>query len=221
MANQSVTAQTIKRLPMYLNLLKSMPDGDSAADYISATTIAKALKINDVVVRKDLASISTSGKPKTGYLRCQLIAEISDFLGYNNADNAIIVGAGRLGKALIDYPGFKEYGLNIVAAFDADISLAGKTESGKEVFHISEMESLCKQRKIKIGIITVPAHCAQEVCDEMLKNGITAIWNFAPVHLDAPDYILIQNENLAASFAVLSNRMKENLKENIVKEMSE
>jgi len=171
---------------MYLSYIKGLPE--DAPKNISATTIAEALQLNDVQVRKDLASVSSSGKPKVGYNVKDLIAELEAFLGYNDIDNAVIVGAGSLGKALLNYSGFKAYGLNIIAAFDL---CEEPTEfQGKTVFPIAQLESFCRKVNIHIGIITVPASSAQEICDLLVNSGIRAIWNFAPVHLVVPDGIL-------------------------------
>ena len=118
MVNRSISKQTLLRLPLYLNYLKQF--GENQPEHISATTISEALRLNHVVVRKDLASVSTAGKPKIGYKTADLIAELEAFLGYNDVDDAIIVGAGKLGKALLTYKGFRDCGMNIVAAFDID-----------------------------------------------------------------------------------------------------
>ena len=123
-----------------------------------------------------------------------------------------MIGAGKLGRALLGYSGFSEYGLNIVAAFDANPQLVGQTESAKPILPLSELERVCCKQKIYIGIITVPAAHAQEVCDLLIANGIKAIWNFAPVHLDVPHGILVQNENMATSLAVLSKHLSAQLK---------
>lgn len=193
---------------MYLSYIKGLPE--DAPKNISATTIAEALQLNDVQVRKDLASVSSSGKPKVGYNVKDLIAELEAFLGYNDIDNAVIVGAGSLGKALLNYSGFKAYGLNIIAAFDL---CEDPTEfQGKTVFPIAQLESFCRKVNIHIGIITVPASSAQEICDLLVNSGIRAIWNFAPVHLVVPDGILVQNENMASSLALLSNHLREQMK---------
>lgn len=193
---------------MYLSYIKTLPE-DSPKN-ISATTIAEALQLNDVQVRKDLASVSSSGKPKVGYNVKDLIAELEAFLGYNDIDNAVIVGAGSLGKALLNYSGFKAYGLNIIAAFDL---LDEPTEfQGKTVFPIDRLESFCRKMNINIGIITVPAQSAQEICDLLVKSGVRAIWNFAPAHLVVPEGILVQNENMASSLALLSNHLREQMK---------
>lgn len=205
---QNISKHTLQRLPMYLSYIKGLPE--DAPKNISATTIAEALQLNDVQVRKDLASVSSSGKPKVGYNVRDLIAELEAFLGYNDIDNAVIVGAGSLGKALLNYSGFKAYGLNIIAAFDL---CEEPTEfQGKTVFPIAQLESFCRKVNIHIGIITVPASSAQEICDLLVNSGIRAIWNFAPVHLVVPDGILVQNENMASSLALLSNHLREQMK---------
>jgi len=198
------------RLPSYLSYLKSLPEGDN--EYVSATTVAMALGLNDVQVRKDLACVSKKGRPKLGYVTEELIKDIESFLGYDDLNDAIIVGAGRLGGALMSYDGFKEYGLNIVAAFDVDESKVGTEICGKKVLPMDKMAELCERMKIRIGIITVPAHAAQMVCDMLVKSGIYAIWNFAPTHLKVPDNILVQQENMAASLAVLSAHLAEAIK---------
>ena len=204
----NISKNTLQRLPMYLSYIQGLPE--DAPKNISATTIAEALQLNDVQVRKDLASVSSSGKPKVGYNVKDLIAELEAFLGYNDIDNAVIVGAGSLGKALLNYSGFKAYGLNIIAAFDL---CEEPTEfQGKTVFPIAQLGSFCRKVNVHIGIITVPASSAQEICDLLVESGIRAIWNFAPVHLVVPDGILVQNENMASSLALLSNHLREQMK---------
>ena len=204
----NISKHTLQRLPMYLSYIQGLPE--DAPKNISATTIAEALQLNDVQVRKDLASVSSSGKPKVGYNVKDLIAELEAFLGYNDIDNAVIVGAGSLGKALLNYSGFKAYGLNIIAAFDL---CEEPTEfQGKTFFPIAQLGSFCRKVNVHIGIITVPASSAQEICDLLVESGIRAIWNFAPVHLVVPDGILVQNENMASSLALLSNHLREQMK---------
>ena len=203
----NISKHNLQRLPMYLSYIQGLPE--DAPKNISATTIAEALQLNDVQVRKDLASVSSSGKPKVGYNVKDLIAELEAFLGYNDIDNAVIVGAGSLGKALLNYSGFKAYGLNIIAAFDL---CEEPTEfQGKTVFPIAQLGSFCRKVNVHIGIITVPASSAQEICDLLVESGIRAIWNFAPVHLNTPEGILVQNENMAASLALLSKHLSERL----------
>ena len=202
---EKISTAVLQRLPLYLSYLRSLGDGEP--ENISATALAAALEMGEVQVLKDLAMVSDGGRPKVGYRRLALISDIEQFLGYDNTNNAVLIGAGKLGRALLGYTGFSEYGLNIVAAFDAAAEKADIDESGKPVLPMSELKSLCTDRNILIGIITVPSTCAQEVCDELISNGVKAIWNFAPVHLDVPAGILVQYENMAASLAVLSKHL--------------
>ncbi len=209
---QSISTQTLHRIPLYLNYLRSLPEDGS--ENISATAIAEALGLNDVQVRKDLAQVSSGGRPKIGYVTKRLIADIEEFMGYNDTRSAIIAGAGNLGRALFSYGGFSEYGLELVAAFDVDDSLIGTSIAGKPVLSFDRMKDLCQRMKIRIGIITVPADAAQQVCDQMVESGILAIWNFAPVHLNVPAGVLVRYENIACSLAVLAKRLNDKLIEN-------
>ena len=210
MERKEISKAVLKRLPGYLSYLKGIPD--TASPYISATGLANALGMGEVQVRKDLAMVSDGGRPKIGYLRESLIEDISQFLGYDNTTDAILVGAGKLGQALLGYGGFDAYGLNILAAFDADPS-AEKTDEGKPIYHIDQLESFCRANKVLMGIITVPAAHAQTVCDQLIACGIKAVWNFAPIHLDVPNHILVQNENMATSLAVLSMHLQAQIKD--------
>lgn len=209
--NQSISNQTLQRLPLYLNYLKTLPLSKSAN--ISATTISNELGLNQVQVRKDLAAVTSGGRPKTGYIVYNLIAEIEQFLGYNNLDNVVIVGAGRLGAALMTYDSFKDYGIEIVAAFDVNEDLIGTNQGGKTILAINKLKNVCTSMKINIGIIAVPKEAAQCICEKMIDSGIRAIWNFAPVHLNVPDYVLVRNENMAASLALLSKHFAQKVYE--------
>ncbi len=210
MVKKEISKAVLKRLPGYLAYLKNIPEG--ASPYISATALANALDMGEVQVRKDLAMVSDGGRPKVGYRREDLVEDISQFLGYDNTTDAILVGAGKLGQALLGYVGFEAYGLNILAAFDAEPACE-QTEEGKKILPMEKMEGFCRANSVLMGIITVPAEYAQSVCDRLISCGIKAIWNFAPVHLDVPDHILVQNENMATSLAVLSMHLQAQIKE--------
>lgn len=201
--SKNITIQTLQRLPMYLNYLKSLPKNRNAGN-ISATAIAEALSLNDVQVRKDLASVSRGGKPKVGYAIDELISDIGKFLGFANSDGVIIAGAGNLGKALLAFDGFIDYGLNILAGFDTDSSIIGTTINNKPIYSIEDITTFCPQKNVHIGIITVPEEAAQEVCNLMTDAGITVILNFAPIHLTTPTDVIVQNQNIAISLAMLS-----------------
>lgn len=194
----------LRRLPLYLRYLQSL---DYSIVNISATTIATALKLGEVQVRKDLGMVSGRGRPKTGYNRLLLIETLQDYLGYNKIKKAVIFGAGQLGNALMSYNRFDDYGLKIVAAFD--IKNIGISSSGKPVYPIDSFSEFCKKEEISIGIITVPSTEAQKVCDVITDNGIKAVWNFAPAQLYVPSDVIIYEENMAASLALLCKQMEE------------
>ena len=210
MEKTKISKSVLKRLPGYLAYLKNMPE--NAPTHISATALANALGMGEVQVRKDLAMVSDGGRPKIGYQRESLIDDIEQFLGYDNTTDAVLIGAGKLGQALMGYKGFDEYGLNILAAFDANPKME-RTEEGKPIYPISKLTQYCRSHKVLMGIITVPAESAQEVADQLIAGGIKAIWNFAPTHLDVPPNILVQNENMATSLAVLSVHLQAQIKE--------
>ncbi len=204
MEKVSVSKAALGRLPSYLRFLKELsPD---KVPYISATTIAKELKLGEVQVRKDLAAVSGAGKPRLGYVTEELIEKLEDCLGYNQLTFAVLVGAGKLGRALLQYDGFERFGVKISAAFDSNekvINLDSKTE----ILPMNQFADFCRNQNIRLGIITVGEGSAQTVCDQMVESGITAIWNFAPCKLKVPSGILLQNENLALSLAHLSNQL--------------
>ena len=208
--DKKISKSVLKRLPGYHAYLKSIQNSDSP--YISATAIANALDMGEVQVRKDLAMVSDGGRPKVGYVREHLIEDIEQFLGYDNTTDAILVGAGRLGQALLGYNGFDEYGLNILAAFDIRPETKRK-DSGKPILPLDQMVPFCQEHKILMGIITVPTEFAQEACDRMIQAGIKAIWTFAPTHLDVPDHVMVHNENMANSLAILSMHLQAQMKD--------
>lgn len=200
---KNITSQTLQRLPMYFNYLTSLSDSRKNGN-ISATAIAEALGLNDVQVRKDLASVSRGGRPKVGYITSELIGDIGKFLGFENHDRTIVVGMGNLGKAMLEYQSFADYGFDIVCGFDCEKELVGSTVNGKPISHISELKKFCENEKIKIGIITVPKDAAQEVCNLMADAGIKYILNFAPIHLNTSNEVTVHNENISITLAMLS-----------------
>ena len=202
----SVSIETIKRLPLYLRILKVKREEN--VKNISSTAIANELKLNSIQVRKDLAAVSKEdGKPGVGFEIDKLIEDINEFLDLNQTKNVIIVGAGRLGQALLNYNQF-ENEINVVMAFDKDKSKC----NNENILYIDKMQEVIKEMDIHIGIITVPKEEAQNVCNLMIKNGIEAIWNFAPVNLEAPEGIAIKNEDLSVSLSILIKQMNKNKK---------
>lgn len=204
MDTPKASRKLLERLPVYLNHLRSLPE---QTENVSATSIALALGLGHVQVRKDLAKVSAEGRRRTGRSREKLIRDIEEYLDYATTTGTILVGAGKLGRALLDYDGFEESGLNVMAGFDLD-PWAEYSESGKPIYPMNRLEHFCKHYDVHIGVITVPAENAQQVCDTLVACGITAIWNFAPVHLKVPDYVIVQSENLAVSLTALRAQIK-------------
>lgn len=198
-----ISQATLKRLPKYLRILKEKKKEN--IKFISSTTMSNFLNLNSIQVRKDLALVSKNeGKPGIGFKIDDLIKDIEEFLNLNNATDAVIVGAGKLGQALMNYNEF-ENDINILIAFDTNEKIC----DNRKIFYISKMEDLIKRMNIHIGIITVPQNTAQEVCNKMIECGIKAIWNFAPIELKVPKNIAIKNEDLSASLSILLKNLKE------------
>lgn len=201
--NIKISMAGLNRLPKYLRILKEKQL--NKVQNISSTLIAEELKLNPIQVRKDLALVSkTDGKPGVGFETNQLIADIEKFLGVNNSRNAIIIGAGRLGQALLNYNGFGN-DVTITMAFDNEKSKC----DNKKIFHIDTLEKKILEKDIHIAIITIPANNAQEICDRLINSGIKAIWNFAPTNLKVPENIVIKNEDLSTSLLILLKMLEE------------
>lgn len=206
---KNVSRNQLMRMPIYRNYLKEkLAKGITK---ISAPVMAKELFLNEEKVRKDISLVSSlAGKPRQGRDIELLLQDIEAFIGYNIRTNAILVGVGHLGSALLAYQGFLEYGIDICMAFDSNPELDGQIIAGKRVYFTKNMSMLCRIMDIKIAILTVPAKVAQHVCDDLVEAGVKAIWNFAPIHLNTPEDVIVYNENMAASLAVLSRSIIEN-----------
>ena len=202
-----LTRQALQRMPYYLQALhRAEREG---REFMSAARMAQELQLNEVLVRKDIAAVSsTGGRPKAGFpVRC-LIQDIEMYMGYHTLKETILVGAGSLGQALMKNTEFQMYGISIVAAFDTRRNLIHKTVGSVEIFSMTKLVDFCLKRNIQIGIITVPPEAAQSVADRMVDGGIRAIWNFALTKLAVPDGVLVQNEDLASSLAMLSQHLR-------------
>ena len=204
MEKATVSRATLGRLPQYLQFLRELP---ADQPHTSATAIARALNLGEVQVRKDLGMISGQGKPRVGYATGELIRSLEKALGCDGMTCAVLVGAGKLGRALLEYDEFGHYGVQIAAAFDSNAQTLRLSRT-IEILPMQGFEDFCRGHNIRIGIITVGQGSAQEVCERMIRAGITAIWNFAPCKLETPPGILLRQENLALSLAHLNNQLR-------------
>lgn len=190
---------TMGRLPGYLHYVRNLPEGTR---YISATAIARDLHLGEVQVRKDLSVVCGMGKPKIGYAVSELSGALEVSLGAHRECEAVIVGAGRLGTALLGFGGFSEYGLTVTHAFDL------LPNTNPAIRPIGELPDYCRAHRVEIGVITVPPDAAQSVADLLVTSGVRALWCFAPVRLQLPPEVTVQYENLALSLAHLHQKVK-------------
>ncbi|NCD09572.1 MAG: redox-sensing transcriptional repressor Rex [Negativicutes bacterium] len=200
----NVTKPTLLRLPSYLDVIqRARKEG---VRRLSSAEIGKELGYGSVQVRKDLASISNAGKPRTGFDVVQLEKDIRKALGYDEQRYAVLLGVGHMGRALMNYIGFAENGLQILAGFDVKPS---DDESLKDkVLPLSALSDFCAKNHVDLAILTVPAEQADNATAEIVAAGIPAIWNFAPTTIHVPEHVIVQNENIAESLGLLWYRMK-------------
>lgn len=197
-----ISKASLGRIPVYLNYIESLSQDTK---FISSTKIANDLGFGEVQVRKDLSLASKNGKPKIGYEKSELKQSLAKFLQAKHG-NAVIVGAGKLGRALLDYNGFNTYGIEILAAFDIAVKEEQILPSGKNIFSLDKINEYCNSHNVKIGIIATPAEVAQSVLNKLYENKIKLIWCFAPCRLYKPVDVIIQYENLALSLAHLNSQ---------------
>ncbi len=203
---KQVSERQLERLPIYLKYLLSMRD--SGLKTISSPMIANALSFSEEQVRKDLQVVSSNnGKPKLGRDINGLIEDIKSFLHYDNLVKAAVVGVGHLGKALMNYKGFNDFGLDIICGFDIDTNIVGTQINGKDIYSVYQLSNKIEELGLEIAILAVPLSVAQDNTDRLVNAGIKGIWNFVPVHLDVKDDVVIENINMASSFAILQHKL--------------
>ncbi|MCW3787826.1 redox-sensing transcriptional repressor Rex [Plebeiibacterium sediminum] len=199
-----VPEPSLRRMPCYLAYLKLAKRRNQ--EYVSSTHIARDMGVDPTQVTKDLSYTSIVGKTRVGYEVNTLIDVLEDFLGFRKLDKAYLFGAGSLGNALLHDHGLDQYGLKIVAAFDIDPKVVGRTIEGVPILHVSEFEKM-KDKNVEVGILTVPAEFAQDVAQQMARGGIKGIWNFTPIRIRLAEDCVVQDTSLYAHLAVMFNRM--------------
>lgn len=203
---------TLERLPLYFRSLSLWKDKGIIT--VSSVDIGRDVGVNVVQVRKDLAYFGEFGRPGVGYNVEYLMSELVKLLGFTINTRAVLIGAGRLGTAIVSYGGFQRYSVEVTALFDIDPEKYGQEVAGAPIKSLSELPSFLKENEIHLGIITVPAVVAQEVADILVANGMKAIWNFAPISLQVPAEVKVRNEDLAVGLATLCYFLnKENKKD--------
>jgi redox-sensing transcriptional repressor len=204
---RSIAEASLRRLPAYHRLLTKMKAAGIPS--VSCAAIARALNLDPTQVRKDIEATGLIGKPKVGHEVASLLLGLEDFLGWNNSKQAFLVGAGSLGSALLGYQRFRQYGVEVIAAFDVDSAKVGQEIHGKYVLPLAKLPDLARRMHIHLGVIATPPDAAQSCADLMVEGGIRAIWNFAPIHLRIPESVILQNEDLSQSLASLSYKLEQ------------
>lgn len=207
----SVTAPkaVISRLSLYLRELQQLVRG--GMETTSSSELGRLLGFTDAQVRKDLAYFGQFGHPGIGYRCDELIVAIRGILGTDQTWPVAIIGVGNLGRALLGYKGFHRQGFRLVAAFDVDASKVGLTIDGVPVYHLDTLTAIIHEKKIRLGVITVPAPAAQQVADVLVAAGIEGVVNFAPVTITLPPTVSLVGVDLAIeleqiTFAVVNRR---------------
>lgn len=199
----------LERLMHYYHLVgEQIPD--RASGWVSSAHIAELLSMDDTLVRKDLAAIGVRGRPRVGFSIAELKGRIREVLGFNDTYRTVVVGAGRLGGALVSYSGFAKYGLYIVAMFDSDESRVGSVMGGVLIQSVDKLEAVIQRHDVNMAILTVPAEAAQSLADRLVAAGIRAIWNFAPTSLSVGESVFVRHEHISVGLAELAYYLKRN-----------
>lgn len=203
--NEKISPAVIRRLPRYYRYLEEMEA--KGIDKLSSSQMSSDMRLNASQIRRDLNCFGGFGQQGYGYSVSKLKAEMSHILGLDKRYNVIIVGAGRIGQALVGYQSFMLEGFNILDIFDNDKSKIGVEIGGRKVLAIKDMDAYMGKNSIDIAIICTPKEAAQRTADLLVSCGIKAIWNFAPVDVAVRRGVAVENVHLSDSLYVLSYQM--------------
>lgn len=199
---RKIADSTVRRLSLYLRYLEEFETEGQAT--VSSEALATRGGTTSAQVRKDLSFFGSFGKRGLGYPVAELGTRLRQILGLSRRYRLVVVGAGKIGSALVQYRGFRQRGFDIVALFDTDPGKIGKVYDGVEVRSSDEMDSVLASERPDIGVIVVPGDQAQSVADRLVQGGIKAILNFAPAPLQVPEEVSLKNVNLALELEALS-----------------
>ena len=196
----------IRRLPLYVRILTQF--SNQGNEVISSEQLGLHLHMTPAQIRKDLSYFGRFGKQGSGYDVTILEQKLRTILGLDRAWNAAVIGMGRLGRAVVSYPGFAPEGFNIMAAFDTNDDIVGRNISGLRVRSISQLATAVKKLDIKIGIVSVPIEHAQEVIDALVQAGIKSILNYAPLSPEVPASVNVNSIDPVLSLQSMTYYMK-------------
>ncbi len=196
-----IPRKTVYRLSLYYRALHRLKD--DSIETVSSAALAKAAGVKPPQLRKDLAYFGQFGTRGLGYNVDALTARLNAVLGTKHPP-VILIGTGNLGSALLRYPGFAQEGLEVVAAFDLEATRKRSQRLGVRVLPMTKLRDFVRENRIKLAIVTVPAKVAQQVADALVESGVLAILNFAPVILQVPAKVVVNNVDLAIELENLS-----------------
>ena len=203
----SVSVAVIKRLPRYHRYLGELLREGKLR--ISSAELSKIMGLTASQIRQDLNCFGGFGQQGYGYNIRYLYSKISDLLGVSEGYNAVIIGAGNLGKALAATHMFERRGVARLGLFDINPDIVGKTIYGTPVYHIDTLLDFCKNNKVHIGVLTVPKECAGDITDTLCAAGVKGVWNFANMELKSPSAdMIVENIHLGDSLMTLCYRIK-------------
>lgn len=204
---KNISMAVIKRLPKYHRYLGELLAND--VDRISSKDLSEKIGFTASQIRQDLNNFGDFGQQGYGYNVKDLYSQISTILGLTKEYRTIIIGAGNIGQAIANYTKFDKLGFRLTGIFDANPKLVGIKIRDIEIQDIDNMQSFLKNNSVDIAIICVPKINAQKVCDLLVHNGVKGIWNFAPMDLEAPKDIVIENVHLSESLLTLTYLLNE------------
>ncbi len=199
---RKVAESTIRRLSLYLRLLEEFEAQGIAT--VSSEALAGRGGTTSAQVRKDLSFFGSFGKRGLGYSVPELVTELRAILGLDRRYQVALIGAGKIGSALVQYRGFRQRGFDIVAIFDVDPAKIGRQWNGLEVQDSRSLESVLSKQKVDMAVLVTPAEAAQPLADRLVALGVKAILNFAPVQLNVPHDVVVKTVNLALELETLS-----------------
>jgi redox-sensing transcriptional repressor len=199
---RKISDSTVRRLALYLRFLEH--SAAQGLTTISSAELARRGGTTSAQVRKDLSFFGSFGKRGLGYSVPELAARIRDILGLKRTHRVVLVGAGKMGGALLHYRGFRQHGFDVAAIYDKDPKKIGARSNGLVVRDIRLLEADLKKEPSDIAILVTPAEAAQDVADRLVRAGVKAILNFAPVPLVVPNDVAVQSVNMALELETLS-----------------
>ena len=201
-AQMEVPEVVVMRLPQYIRILRLLLE--EGTDMVSSQQLGEVLQVTPAQIRKDLSYFGRFGKQGRGYSVRHLLIELKEIMGLNKHWNVGLVGAGRLGRAILSYPGFAPEGFQMVAAFDADPTMVGQTVGTLTVQSVDDLDQTVIDLGINIGIVAVPGQHAQEVIDRLVQCGVMAILNYAPISPQAQEGVKIRNVDPVLSLQTMT-----------------